>query len=188
MRLPHLRRHAPLQFLRRCLLRHPCTLCRQHYGHRYPGVERGGSRLSNRRACAERACGGNEHLVRHSSRPRGKHTKADAWEDRHVITLPDGEGLPVVRYISKRTAGRDEGAPTRPRNHIRRQCLPFGGRIGEWENNRAFSVLRQFLCDLFCENARTRRRADQDGRTYLAYHLSWLLSLSVLKRSAIVDG
>src|SRR5260370_14313847 len=114
MRLPHLRRHTPLQFLRRCLLRHPCTLCRQAYGHRYParylahifypGVERGGSRLSSRRACAERARGGNEHLVRHPSRPRGKHTKADAGEDKHVITLPDGEGLPVVRYISKRTA------------------------------------------------------------------------------------
>jgi hypothetical protein len=41
-----------------------------------------------------------EHLVRHPSRPRGKHTKADAGEDKHVITLPDGEGLPVVRYIS----------------------------------------------------------------------------------------
>ena len=110
MRLPHLRRHAPLRFLRRCLLRHPCILCRQAYGHRYParylahifypGVERGGSKLSSRRACAERACGGNEHLVRHPSRPRGKHTKADAGEDKHVITLPDGEGLPVVRYIS----------------------------------------------------------------------------------------
>jgi hypothetical protein len=44
--------------------------------------------------------GGNEHLVRHPSRPRGKHTKADAGEDKHVITVPDGEGLLVVRYIS----------------------------------------------------------------------------------------
>src|SRR5205085_6734220 len=110
-------------------------------------------------------------LVRDKARLQGNDAQANAGENEHIVTLPDGDYPPVMLHWRERAARGNQSPSLGPGNQVLWMGLALGGGIGQRKDDGPLGMLGHVTHDGFGEGAWLGRGAYQNRGMHMGHHL-----------------